>query len=104
MVDGLLESLGVAASAFKDGNHPVHTPIDGSQIASVSLESKAQVVDKIALGHEAFLAWRTVPAPRRASWCACSVKSCAPTRLSLASWCRSKPARSLRKAWVKCRK
>lgn len=65
MVDGLLESLGVAASAFKDGNHPVHTPIDGSQIASVSLESKAQVVDKIALGHEAFLAWRTVPAPRR---------------------------------------
>ncbi|MBD8615926.1 aldehyde dehydrogenase family protein [Pseudomonas putida] len=65
MVDSLLESLGVAASAFKDGNHPVHTPIDGSQIASVSLESKAQVVDKIALGHEAFLAWRTVPAPRR---------------------------------------
>ena len=65
MVDGLLESLGVAARAFKDGNHPVHTPIDGSRIASVSLESKAQVVDKIALGHEAFLAWRTVPAPRR---------------------------------------
>ncbi len=65
MVDGLLESLGVAASAFKDGNHPVHTPIDGSQIASVSLESKAQVVAKIELGHSAFLAWRTVPAPRR---------------------------------------
>ena len=65
MVDGLLESLGVAARAFKDGNHPVHTPIDGSRIASVSLESKAQVVDKIERGHNAFLAWRTVPAPRR---------------------------------------
>ena len=65
MVDGLLESLGVAARAFKDGNHPVHTPIDGSQIATVSLESKAQVVDKIERGHNAFLAWRTVPAPRR---------------------------------------
>ena len=65
MVDGLLESLGVATRAFRDGNHPVHTPIDGSQIASVSLESKAQVVDKIERGHNAFLAWRTVPAPRR---------------------------------------
>ena len=65
MVDGLLESLGVPATAYKGGNHPVHTPIDGSQIASVTLESKAQVLAKIDVAQEAFLAWRNVPAPRR---------------------------------------
>lgn len=65
MVDGLLESLGVPATAYKGGNHPVHTPIDGSQIASVTLESKAQVLAKIDVAQDAFLAWRNVPAPRR---------------------------------------
>ena len=47
MVDGLLDRLGVPAAAYTHGNHPVHTPIDGSAIASVHLESKAQVVAKI---------------------------------------------------------
>ncbi|MGY4491732.1 L-piperidine-6-carboxylate dehydrogenase [Pseudomonas sp. TE3610] len=65
MVDGLLQSLGVATSAHTHGNHPVHTPIDGSQIASVTLESKAQVLGRIDVAHKAFLAWRDVPAPRR---------------------------------------
>ena len=37
MVDGLLDRLGVPASAYTHGNHPVHTPIDGSAIASVIL-------------------------------------------------------------------
>lgn len=35
MVDGLLDRLGVPATAYTHGNHPVHTPIDGSAIASV---------------------------------------------------------------------
>lgn len=65
MVDGLLARLGVPASAYTDGNHPVHTPIDGSAIASVHLESKAQVLGKIEQAEQAFLAWRNVPAPRR---------------------------------------
>ncbi|EIK97302.1 aldehyde dehydrogenase family protein [Pseudomonas sp. M47T1] len=65
MVDGLLQSLGVATTAYTHGNHPVHTPIDGSQIASVTLESKAQVLGKIEVAQKAFLAWRDVPAPRR---------------------------------------
>jgi len=65
MVDGLLDRLGVPASAYTQGNHPVHTPIDGSAIASVHLESKAQVVAKIDKAEQAFQAWRNVPAPRR---------------------------------------
>ncbi|PJY98209.1 aldehyde dehydrogenase family protein [Pseudomonas donghuensis] len=65
MVDGLLDRLGVPAAAYTHGNHPVHTPIDGSAIASVHLESKAQVTAKIDQAEKAFQAWRNVPAPRR---------------------------------------
>ncbi|CAG8869395.1 Succinate-semialdehyde dehydrogenase [NADP(+)] [Pseudomonas fluorescens] len=65
MVAALLERLGVPAQAFTQGDYPVHTPIDGSQIASVTLEEKAKVVARIEQAHQAFEAWRTVPAPRR---------------------------------------
>ena len=65
MVAALLERLGVPAQAFTQGDYPVHTPIDGSQIASVKLEVKAQVVARIAQAQQAFEAWRSVPAPRR---------------------------------------
>jgi aldehyde dehydrogenase (NAD+) len=65
MIDGLLESLGVAQSAFKGGNHAVHTPIDGSQIGAVTLETQAQVLSKIDTAAQAFQQWRNVPAPRR---------------------------------------
>ncbi len=65
MVNPLLERLGVTTSAYQGGNHAVYTPIDGSQIGSLNLEGADAVRAKIAAGHEAFLAWRKVPAPRR---------------------------------------
>lgn len=65
MVAALLERLGVAAQAHTQGDHPVHTPIDGSQIASVTLLGKDQAVACIAQAQQAFEAWRSVPAPRR---------------------------------------
>ncbi|CRI54655.1 L-piperidine-6-carboxylate dehydrogenase [Pseudomonas sp. CCOS 191] len=65
MVAGLLERLGVAAAAHTQGDYPVHTPIDGSQIASVKLLGKADTVARIDQAQQAFEAWRSVPAPRR---------------------------------------
>ena len=65
MVDELLKSLGVSASAYQGGNHAVYTPIDGSQIGQVTLEGPEAVRGKIDVAHKAFLAWRDVPAPRR---------------------------------------
>lgn len=65
MVAGLLERLGVAAETYTQGDYPVHTPIDGSQIASVKLLGKAETIACIDQAHSAFDAWRTVPAPRR---------------------------------------
>ncbi|MPS98771.1 MAG: aldehyde dehydrogenase family protein [Pseudomonas sp.] len=65
MVAGLLERLGVAAEAHTQGDYPVHTPIDGSQIASVKLLDKAETIACIDRAQNAFEAWRSVPAPRR---------------------------------------
>ncbi len=65
MVAALLERLGVAAQAYTQGDYPVHTPIDGSQIATVKLLGKTETTARIDQAHAAFQAWRNVPAPRR---------------------------------------
>jgi aldehyde dehydrogenase (NAD+) len=65
MVDKLLASLGVERSSYTEGSHFIHTPIDGSRIGSVHLDSPAIVTAKIDRAQQAFEAWRTVPAPRR---------------------------------------
>jgi aldehyde dehydrogenase (NAD+) len=61
----VLARNGLAGSAGGAGDLTVHTPIDGSPIASVRQHSPDEVAAAIARGHEAFLAWRAVPAPRR---------------------------------------
>jgi aldehyde dehydrogenase (NAD+) len=43
----------------------VHTPIDGSQLASFATATSADVHDAVAAASEAFRRWRNVPAPRR---------------------------------------
>ncbi|MCU0940440.1 MAG: aldehyde dehydrogenase family protein [Burkholderiaceae bacterium] len=43
----------------------VRSPIDGSTLAHVSVHTRADAQTAIARAHEAFLAWRDVPAPRR---------------------------------------
>ncbi|MDI3373405.1 aldehyde dehydrogenase family protein [Pseudomonas sp. V104_6] len=65
MVAALLERLGVAAQAYTQGDYAVHTPIDGSQIASVTLLGRAETTARIEQAQQAFEAWRSVPAPRR---------------------------------------
>ncbi len=65
MVAALLERLGVAAQAYTQGDYAVHTPIDGSQIASVTLLGQAETTARIEQAQQAFEAWRSVPAPRR---------------------------------------
>lgn len=42
-----------------------HTPIDGSQIANVTLTSRAQYDQVIEKAQEAFKEWKMVPAPKR---------------------------------------
>ncbi len=65
MVASLLDKLGVDPQRYQQGSHAVHTPIDGSQIATVRLQSGAEVEQQIGRAEQAFQAWRKVPAPRR---------------------------------------
>src|SRR5688572_5049579 len=57
----LLAQLGVAS----DGSLVSRSPIDGQKIGSVAEASAAEVTGACDRGQQAFLAWRTVPAPRR---------------------------------------
>lgn len=65
MVEHLLSTLGVPPAAYSSGSHVVRTPIDGSQIGTVALDTPAQVQAKVAQAQVAFEQWRQVPAPRR---------------------------------------
>ncbi|MFA7438758.1 MAG: aldehyde dehydrogenase family protein [Castellaniella sp.] len=61
----LLQSLGVPGTALTGGPLAVHSPIDGSQIAAVHTQAAAEVPGIIGRAQDAFLQWRSVPAPRR---------------------------------------
>lgn len=62
-VRNLLLQLGVPADAFTNGPLAVTSPITGEPIASVKMATSPETT--IADAHQAFLAWRTTPAPRR---------------------------------------
>jgi aldehyde dehydrogenase (NAD+) len=61
----ILTALGVPRDRFGDEGLSVSSPIDGSLLAKVKTLSTGAAREAIGSAHEAFRAWRTVPAPRR---------------------------------------
>ncbi|MBL8773766.1 MAG: aldehyde dehydrogenase family protein, partial [Phenylobacterium sp.] len=61
----VLARLGVAESLWTGGGRAVRSPVTGEVMGHVHDASPAQVDAAIAAAHDAFLAWRNVPAPRR---------------------------------------
>ena len=61
----LLKKLGVDAKAYTGGTLKVHSPIDGSEIGRVVVDTAKTTEVKVARAHKAFLNWRTLPAPKR---------------------------------------
>ncbi|MGI8840522.1 MAG: L-piperidine-6-carboxylate dehydrogenase [Caulobacteraceae bacterium] len=61
----LLKRLGVPESACRGGGRAVTSPITGETIANVHDCTADEARGAIDAAHEAFLAWRKVPAPRR---------------------------------------
>ena len=61
----VLARLGVADALWTGGNRRVRSPVTGEMIGEVHDTSPADVAKAIEAGHEAYLAWRNVPAPRR---------------------------------------
>ncbi|MDI1343516.1 MAG: aldehyde dehydrogenase family protein [Pseudolabrys sp.] len=64
-IRNILAELGVAAEQTQGGTLKVVSPVDGSVVASVPEVPVAQIGKLIGEAHEAYLAWRSVPAPRR---------------------------------------
>ena len=61
----LLGKLGVDASTLKGGGLKARTPVTGEQIAALTAIDADAAKAAIDRAHEAFRAWRLVPAPRR---------------------------------------
>ena len=61
----LLEKMGVAKEFYTGGDMASFSPVTGEQIASLKTVSAAEAAAKIDKAHEAFKAWRLVPAPKR---------------------------------------
>ena len=64
-IQTLLDRIGVPRAAYNGGSLHVRSPIDGSTIGQVPMHTPADVARTVGEAHAAFLAWRTVPAPRR---------------------------------------
>ncbi len=64
-LDKLLAALALDPQSSRTGDLAARSPIDGSITARVHTQSEHDVDVAIGRAHEAFLAWRSVPAPRR---------------------------------------
>ncbi|WP_375205923.1 L-piperidine-6-carboxylate dehydrogenase [Hyphococcus sp.] len=64
-ISDIMDRLGVKERYYTRGPLSVTTPIDGSELAQVTIDDEAVIGEKIALAKEAFLKWRSMPAPRR---------------------------------------
>lgn len=60
----LLDALDVPLSS-REPCLPARTPISGESIGAVAASSPGDIGARIGAAHEAFLAWRTQPAPKR---------------------------------------
>ncbi|MFN0316958.1 MAG: aldehyde dehydrogenase family protein, partial [Burkholderiales bacterium] len=61
---GILKSLSASGGDCALGLS-ARSPIDGSRTGAVALDNGASIQTKTGQAQEAFLAWRTTPAPRR---------------------------------------
>lgn len=60
----VLKAMGVTAG-LEGGDLAVTSPINGGEIANLSMHGASDVEAMVAKAHDAYLAWRKVPAPRR---------------------------------------
>ena len=60
-----LKAAGLTDADLTGGSLPVHSPIDGAEVARVRETAAADMGAVIARAQDAFRVWRDVPAPRR---------------------------------------
>ncbi len=60
-----IDAIGLDTTLVDQGDLAVHSPVDGSCLGHVQMDSREAVDEAIKSAHSAYLAWRVVPAPRR---------------------------------------
>ncbi|WP_299078387.1 aldehyde dehydrogenase family protein [uncultured Paraglaciecola sp.] len=65
MIKKYMSAMGVREEQYQNGDFIVQSPINGSLIGKVSLDSIDSIENKVGNAKAAFQAWRTVPAPKR---------------------------------------
>jgi aldehyde dehydrogenase (NAD+) len=63
--EDLLDRLGVSRGAWTGGDMASFSPVSGQEIAKLRTTSASDAAKAIEAAHEAFKAWRLVPAPKR---------------------------------------
>src|SRR5205807_2096176 len=64
-VDSILQGVGVYRDRYRGGERVVQSPLTGETIAQVEDANPDSVTEAIGQSEKAFLAWRSLPAPRR---------------------------------------
>ncbi len=64
-LETIFKTLGLAPPGHSADGLEVCTPIDGSRLASVAIDSEAQVDAAVARAQSRFKTWRELPAPKR---------------------------------------
>ena len=64
-VAATLSRLGVAADLYRNGSLAARSPISGEIVGRLREHSAQEAAEQIERAHQAFLAWRAVPAPKR---------------------------------------
>src|SRR5436309_9241585 len=64
-VESILQGVGVYRDRYRGGERVVQSPLTGETIAQVEDASPDSVTEAIGQSEKAFLAWRSLPAPRR---------------------------------------
>ena len=64
-IQSIFKSLNLALPPFNAQGFEVNSPVDGRLLAKVTAHREAQVNAQLLRSHQASLAWRKVPAPKR---------------------------------------
>src|SRR5436309_10173461 len=64
-VESILHGVGVYRDRYRGGERVVQSPLTGETIAQVEDANPDSVTEAIGQSEKAFLAWRSLPAPRR---------------------------------------
>src|SRR5438876_11225751 len=64
-VESILQGVGVYRDRYRGGERVVQSPLTGETIAQVEDANPDSVAEAIGQSEKAFLAWRSLPAPRR---------------------------------------